>query len=911
MTITSRILLIALLPLLAYVLQSYRSYAKSNDDLDMTRNMIERYEALYSVSQLVHELQKERGLSSLYASGGSVAEDLQTQRTHTDRMLSQALKRYTKSGFEPNKLDEALVALRDLKNGRAQTDNRENAADIRKFYSDLIRSQLNLYKVAINGKTTKGVGKGWTSLALLEEAKEATGQTRALTSSLLERNQPLSDAEVKQLITLQSRIDGNLGSPGLALVADAKEMLATSNNSVIKTRADQIFWELLNKSKQANFPIGGKESFALQTDRINQIESVIELEMRSGIKKLRLAEQESQTELQLTLAITIVSTLVLMAILLWVIRDLRYGFRYALNKVAVVANGDFTPTDCHKQQGEFRILAQGMNTMTATLEKMIGEMNELARDHAAGLVDRRIIANNYQGNYQVLAKGLNSMVAGHIAVHQKVLDCVSGFGKGDFTTPMEKLPGQLAEINHTIESVRNGIQGFIGQMNTMAEKHENGEIDYRIDASHFNGDFRTMAVGVNNMIAHHIEVNRKSMACVSRFAQGDFDAPLDRFPGKQYYINETIENMRQNLRDLSRELEGLIASARAGVLSHRGNALAFSGDWAKLVLGVNQILDTLLPPIQEAAQILERIAERDLSARVQGDYQGDHARIKDAVNTAADNLDNALQLVSESAGFVASASGQISAGSQSLAQGANEQAGALQDIVKSLEGISNKTRQNAQHALTAKELAALADSQAMRGTEAMERMHQAITRIKDSSDHTAKIIKTIDEIAMQTNLLALNAAVEAARAGEAGRGFAVVAEEVRNLAQRSAQAARNTADRIGEAVHNAGDGVFIAQEVAIVFGNIVDSAREVNELIGDIAKASQDQTTGVDEVTAAVSQMDKVTQQNAANSEESASASEELSSQAQELQSMVSRFHLSGSGQAHSRNTMTELPYVA
>lgn len=222
MTITGRIFLIALLPLFAYVLQSYRSYVKSSEDLDMTRNMIQRYEALYSLSQLVHELQKERGLSSLYASGGNVAEDLQTQRSHTDRMEAQARERYAKSGFDNKKLDEALAALRDLKSGRDMADNRENAAGIRKFYSDLIRSQLNLYKVAINGKTTKGVGKGWTSLALLEEAKEATGQTRALTSSLLERNQPLSDAEVKQLIALQSRIDGNLGSPGLAVASATK-----------------------------------------------------------------------------------------------------------------------------------------------------------------------------------------------------------------------------------------------------------------------------------------------------------------------------------------------------------------------------------------------------------------------------------------------------------------------------------------------------------------------------------------------------------------------------------------------------------------------------------------------------------------------------------------------------------------
>ena len=174
----------------------------------------------------------------------------------------------------------------------------------------------------------------------------------------------------------------------------------------------------------------------------------------------------------------------------------------------------------------------------------------------------------------------------------------------------------------------------------------------------------------------------------------------------------------------------------------------------------------------------------------------------------------------------------------------------------------------------------------------MERMNASIAKIKESSDRTAKIVKTIDEIAMQTNLLALNAAVEAARAGEAGRGFAVVAEEVRSLASRSAQAAKTTSDLISEAVRNSEDGVVISREATTSFARIAEGARKVNELIAEIATAAQEQALGIRQVGDAVGQMDKVTQQNAANAEQSASAAEELSSQASELRAMVSRFRL-------------------
>ncbi|OHB54987.1 MAG: hypothetical protein A2Y12_01000 [Planctomycetes bacterium GWF2_42_9] len=243
--------------------------------------------------------------------------------------------------------------------------------------------------------------------------------------------------------------------------------------------------------------------------------------------------------------------------------------------------------------------------------------------------------------------------------------------------------------------------------------------------------------------------------------------------------------------------------------------------------------------------------------------------------------------LTEGAEQVASASGQVSSASQSLAEGATEQAAGLEETSSSLEEMSSMTKQNADNAQQANTLATETRKAANNGAEAMSRMSTAIRDIQKSSDETAKIIKVIDEIAFQTNLLALNAAVEAARAGEAGKGFAVVAEEVRNLAMRSAEAAKNTANMIEESVKNSKNGVDIATEVGKVLEEIVQSIGKTTDLVGEIAAASSEQAQGIDQVNTAVAQMDKVTQQNAANAEESASASEELSAQAEQMNQIV------------------------
>jgi methyl-accepting chemotaxis protein len=252
-------------------------------------------------------------------------------------------------------------------------------------------------------------------------------------------------------------------------------------------------------------------------------------------------------------------------------------------------------------------------------------------------------------------------------------------------------------------------------------------------------------------------------------------------------------------------------------------------------------------------------------------------------------ISSIIEGLNEGADQVASASGQVASASQQLAEGANQQAATLEESSSALEQMASQTRQNADNSELADKAVKDTSKIVENGVGAMHRMKQAISEIKESSHETSKIIKTIDEIAFQTNLLALNAAVEAARAGEAGKGFAVVAEEVRNLAQRSAEAAQNTSQLIAKSQENASNGVTVAEEVAGQLDSIKDSSEKVKTLIAEIAAASREQAQGIEQVNTATSEMDKVVQQNAADSEESASAAEQLSAQAAELEEIVAQ----------------------
>jgi methyl-accepting chemotaxis protein len=376
-----------------------------------------------------------------------------------------------------------------------------------------------------------------------------------------------------------------------------------------------------------------------------------------------------------------------------------------------------------------------------------------------------------------------------------------------------------------------------------------------------------------------------------------FDLNGKPFKVVKYATDITKQKLEEFAREAAKEVyrkevDRVVLSGKEGRLSDRGNLAILDATWKPVMQGINDIIDAIVEPISELRGKLEKAASGDLTAYVTGDYKGDHQLLKNALNDTLDSLNDILGQVSTASDQVASGARQVSDSSQALSQGATEQASSLEEITASMTEMAGQTKQNAENATQANQLATASRANAEKGNQLMQEMVKAMADIDESSQSISKIIKAIDEIAFQTNLLALNAAVEAARAGVHGKGFAVVAEEVRNLAARSAKAAKETTEMIEGSIKKVNLGSDIAKKTAEALVEIVSGVGKVTDLVGEIAAASNEQAQGIGQVNQGLTQLDQVTQQNTSSAEESAAASEELSGQANQLKQTISRFKL-------------------
>ena len=352
------------------------------------------------------------------------------------------------------------------------------------------------------------------------------------------------------------------------------------------------------------------------------------------------------------------------------------------------------------------------------------------------------------------------------------------------------------------------------------------------------------------------------------------------------------EARRAREQAIGEEIAALIDGVSKGDLSRRLDLAGKDGFYKTMSQGINRLTDTVEAVIADLGAVLSALAQGDLNKRVERDYQGAFQTLKTDVNATSAKLSEIVGQILRATAAISAAASEVSMGSSDLAERTEQQASSLEETAASMEELGATVRSNADNAQRANGMAADARSAAESGGAVAGSAIEAMRRIEDSSRRITDIIGVIDEIAFQTNLLALNAAVEAARAGDAGRGFAVVAQEVRNLAQRSAQASKEIKSLILDSDSQVRDGVDLVKKAGDALGGIVSGVQQVAGLIAEMASASSEQASALDEINATVSQMDEMTQKNAALVEETTAAAQAMAGQAGDLKSLIGFFKL-------------------
>ena len=378
---------------------------------------------------------------------------------------------------------------------------------------------------------------------------------------------------------------------------------------------------------------------------------------------------------------------------------------------------------------------------------------------------------------------------------------------------------------------------------------------------------------------------------VGKIAAGDLSMDLAVKPGDDSSLLYSMKVMQDGLRTIVAEIQSVVeAAANRGDFSVKMDMSGKQGYTKTLSELLNQLSNVTETGIADVVRVANALAEGDLTQTISKDYPGSFGDMKAGVNGTVANLKQLVGEIKDATDTINTASKEIAAGNSDLSQRTEEQASSLEETASSMEELTSTVRQNAENAKQANQLAIGASDVAGKGGAVVSQVVVTMDSINESSRKIVDIISVIDGIAFQTNILALNAAVEAARAGEQGRGFAVVAGEVRNLAQRSAAAAKEIKTLIGDSVGKVEDGSKLVAQAGQTMEEIVTSIKRVTDIMAEITAASVEQSQGIEQVNLAITQMDEVTQQNAALVEEAAAAAESLEEQAQNLSVSVATF---------------------
>ncbi len=479
---------------------------------------------------------------------------------------------------------------------------------------------------------------------------------------------------------------------------------------------------------------------------------------------------------------------------------------------------------------------------------------------------------------------------------------VNQIASGDLSIEFDnnkEYEGVYASMKLMTENLKQVIENDV---QSIVDKANDGDLAQRIYLDDKTGFYKKLSQSINELVEVNERVVTDTVKMFGAMSRGDLTQAIEgkykgAFDDLKKDANLTVQKLTQVIE---KDIQSLVNAALDGDLSQRIDLSDKDGFFKVLSNGINELVDVSENVIKDTARVMSAMAQGDLNKTIEADYHGLFGQLKTDTNNSVAKLAEVIAEINRAAGVVSSASLEIADGNADMSKRTEEQASSLEETASSMEELTSTVKQNADNAEQANQLAVTARETANQGGQIVQEAVTAMAEINSSSNKIADIIGVIDEIAFQTNLLALNASVEAARAGEQGRGFAVVATEVRNLAQRSATAAKEIKELIQDSVGKVKVGSELVEKSGETLNEIVSGVKKVGDMIAEIAAASKEQTAGIGQVNSALSNMDDITQRNAALAEEASANSENLNSQAQTMNEQVSFFDIGNTTSSYS-----------
>ncbi|MFZ3018774.1 MAG: methyl-accepting chemotaxis protein [Gallionella sp.] len=481
---------------------------------------------------------------------------------------------------------------------------------------------------------------------------------------------------------------------------------------------------------------------------------------------------------------------------------------------------------------------------------------------------------------------------------QSAMDVASKIAAGDLSSQItitsQDETGKLLEAMRTMQS---NLTRIVAEIQGIVQAAVQGDFSIKMNMSDKAGYTKTLSELLNQLSDTVDAAFKDTIRVADALAKGDLSQKVTKeYAGAYNQVKVSVNTTADSLAQIVGEIQQIVEAATKGDFSIKMDMAGKQGYTKTLSELLNLLSNTVDTAFKDTIHVAQALAKGDLTQVVTREYLGSFSDVKQNLNGTVTTLKDLIGQIKDATDTINTASKEIASGNADLSQRTEEQASSLEETASSMEELTSTVKQNAENAKQANQLAIGASDVAGKGGAVVGQVVTTMDSINESSRKIVDIISVIDGIAFQTNILALNAAVEAARAGEQGRGFAVVAGEVRNLAQRSAAAAKEIKTLIGDSVERVEGGSKLVAQAGQTMEEIVTSIKRVTDIMSEITAASAEQSQGIEQVNTAITQMDEVTQQNAALVEEAAAAAESLEEQAQNLAVAVATFKVDESG---------------